>query len=407
MKRNHTQNAVSIATTLIAILFQTGCMRNFHISESSLLLKGGRSVSDQSDPIARSTVALVLDENLASGKTHCSGTLIDTNVVLTAAHCFLDIDKSKINFVFSTNVAGAKPENIRKVQRVLPHEQFNAVIGVQNALVPSNDIALTAFNGETPAGFSPVSIADLPKPLPATFEIAGFGQQKDGDPSSSGILKTMTALLSGSDEAKRILEFQSVDSDPQGGMPGDSGGPAYLRNGDNLQLAGVLSTQGTSGPENRFNGHNVYTNLGFYRSWLQVSVAKIRDPNFRPDPIQSLSYLIGKVDNSTYSVGVTNNGPEFHACTIRVSANVLLSTGEKSMDLSLKNSPYAAQTSEVALVRLEGKSSHSRGNFANIFAMRPETGKVVGNFMITSQCDEALPSPQQKAEVTSQVQAEL
>lgn len=363
-------------------------------------------VDDANDPIARSTVALVRNDELSTGRTHCSGTLIEPGIILTAAHCFLNVNRTDISFVFSNRVSSATPEKIRRLKRLLRHEGFDANAGRQNLPQPAADIALATFDGDIPAGFQTVRIGTLLNPPPASLDIAGFGQQENASPSTSGVLKTISAYISGVDAVRKSIEFQSTSENPTGGMPGDSGGPAYLRNGENLYVVGVLSTQGVSDSNQAFNGHNSYTSLSFYESWIRSGITKIMNPDFIPDPPAKFKYLVGKFDSATYSLGITNIDPEYHACVFHMSASPI-STPQTSVPLELKSSPYANQLSSSIEIHLAGNASGNSENFKNIFAMRHEAGKPMQNFRVSAQCDGYPPSSPQEPRLTSEIETEI
>src|SRR4051812_31110768 len=65
------------------------------------------SLVKPADEIAKSTVALLLEQS--EGQALCTATILDSETVLTAAHC-VEGDLKKIEIVFSTHVRGAKAE---------------------------------------------------------------------------------------------------------------------------------------------------------------------------------------------------------------------------------------------------------------------------------------------------------
>lgn len=123
----------------------------------------------------------------------CSGTLIDTNLFLTARHCAtdpdeLDIHSGSVTFGFQTNCDGTRPAGYAprfyKVRRVAA-----AGAGVSNWVPESTDWLILELE-EAPAGIAP-------RPLRGTNPVAGETVFTVHHPNAA-VKKFQTGTLSGS-----------------------------------------------------------------------------------------------------------------------------------------------------------------------------------------------------------------
>ncbi len=203
---------------------------------------GGVPVS-QEDQIAQSTVLLYGATNAGSGFL-CSGTILNSQFILTAAHCVVDV---KAMYVLFTN-DGSTSEKVgqlirektyaRTVTNVKHNIDYpNTALG---SSYPHNDIGLVKYAGGIPAGFRPVTIlnpsvmAKFVKPQQSVV-IAGFGQ-RGGDGKESGLLYKNEVKIQTS-YAKTVIVGEPGSS----ACHGDSGGPAFVSVGGKLYQWGVLS----------------------------------------------------------------------------------------------------------------------------------------------------------------------
>lgn len=202
---------------------------------------GGVPVSAE-DEIAKSTVLLYGYAD--QGSFICSGTILDSSHILTAAHCVADI---KDMFILFTNNAGtpALVESIllgrtyaRKASRMNHNIDYpNTGLGSR---YPHNDIGIVKFSGGIPAGFKPVMI--LNPALMGNYIkrdqqviLAGFGQ-RSGEGVETGVLYK-NAVTVKSAYSKTVVVGEGGSS----ACHGDSGGPAFVSINGKLYQWGVLS----------------------------------------------------------------------------------------------------------------------------------------------------------------------
>src|SRR4051812_30118613 len=105
MKGTNSLNLKLAMTTVALMLQPTLSFANTSGSKVAPFVFGGSDVEENND-IAKTTVGLVgilpddPDTGKPSGAYVCSGTLIDENIILTAAHC---VTAQKIAILFGPN----------------------------------------------------------------------------------------------------------------------------------------------------------------------------------------------------------------------------------------------------------------------------------------------------------------
>ena len=245
------------------------CGLNAQASVSPFLgpIIGGTDVA-ANDPIAQVSVAIY--NNAESGL--CTGSIIDTDLVVTAAHC-----------------AGAKASDLFVIlDRDVNHMVDTDVVTVIGQVVnpgydpasmtkDAHDIALLRIKGTFPIGYH----AAKRLPLNTTFTkgeeviLAGYGiskaQATDPSGATAGVLRK-TAGVFVDDPAFAKSEILLDQTQGHGACHGDSGGPAYVKaaNGD-LLLWGVTNRgYPDDAPDDCVHGA-VYTNINMYNQWLTES----------------------------------------------------------------------------------------------------------------------------------------
>lgn len=234
------------------------------------------------------------------GQIICSGTVVDRSWVVSAAHCF-------------TNINSTTPEkfnDLLETQAAVVEGVDGTEVGVSTIYIPSNytgryvkgavlnDLALLHLNSQLPSRFIPINLN--PEPLTKYKEnlwLAGYGH-------SIG-LETLFHFRRGFFAARTDSIYLIINTIPvlyKGELSawgfntkGDSGGPALMRDTSTgkISLVGIFSTT-----------FNVCSYPGFF--------ADMRKTGTMYTPVASYIDLMASIMDSTVSPGdvrcISNNG---------------------------------------------------------------------------------------------------
>ncbi len=193
---------------------------------------GAMAITQGSHTSADPAVVALLERDLLCGDQttsgFCTGTLIEPDVVLTAAHCVDGREAETLAVFFGNDVAGSG-ERV-PVARIEVHPAWD-----RNQT--RNDIALLLL--DRPVDHAPVPLfeASLDEDLVGgEVRVVGFGAPERGASGSIGDKRQGTATLT----SFTADEFR-IDASPSMTCGGDSGGPVLLAVGDTEYLLGVTS----------------------------------------------------------------------------------------------------------------------------------------------------------------------
>ena len=198
------------------------------------------------------------------------GTLIATNWVLTAGHVAQGMYKrtnGNLSVYFENGTE-------YKVKNVFLHPRFEP-LGLY-------DIALLEIEDKV-TDIVPIKINKDRNEINKMIFLVGHGDKKqvDGTWIKDGKLRGYTNIIDEVNETHLIFDYDSPENNPterEGTSgPGDSGGPALLKEGENYYVAGVSSMgePGIDGPAS-FGAIEHFVRVSNFQDWI---LETIKNPN--------------------------------------------------------------------------------------------------------------------------------
>jgi len=239
-----------------------------------------RILSGTDAPLSRFDYYVSLNDN--DGKGFCGGSLIrlrdhivESDLVLTAAHCVTAEDLSVVNASNITIYNGNRDKLVSKVREVVRHPQYNHSIF-------KHDIALLVLDKPIPRNkIGSVRVAETKKSDFDNCEIAGWGNtieynKTDGYPNALqyGNASIHQNETGNCDWVPYFDPDTKLCTEPVGNgkasvCDGDSGGPLTCKSNTNGQfyLVGVTSYGWC------IKGPSVYTWTTAYLQWIKDEAA--------------------------------------------------------------------------------------------------------------------------------------
>ncbi|XP_015781358.1 chymotrypsin-like elastase family member 2A [Tetranychus urticae] len=208
-------------------------------------------------------------------KHYCAGSLIKSNIVLTAAHC---ISRIKIkNLLLVTQGKSGSQKHFHQVSEAVIHYNYNEIGHL-------NDLALLFLVDHIPVSKLGLTTIALPSIklvnqryygyLPSRLTVIGWGNNY-----GSRLLRKANLIIHSDIECKfyhGMSYRQGMICAGGNGVAscfGDSGGPLILRRGSKSNkdvLFGIVSW----GPENCGVRPTVFTNVIHYLNWIKVTMQR-------------------------------------------------------------------------------------------------------------------------------------
>lgn len=255
----------SIVTTIICLsLFLAGCdgsdddnsnhngSSDFVAVNDPCAVVGAKVANGEVCPVDQSSLnSSLVRLSFVRGNfaTYCTGAVITSKAILTAAHCFID------NFEYIVVETATEQQ---EAQSYVLHPQFGVTDASGDRPILVNDIALVFVRN---------SLSDPKQPLLASREaivgetavIAGFGTTENDD--TVGTLRAGSAAIENVTSQHLFLYYTDEQSHP---CRGDSGGPVLINVGGTWAIGGIVSQSDPSVSQEeqcRVGDLTIYTNI--------------------------------------------------------------------------------------------------------------------------------------------------
>jgi len=224
------------------------------------------------DPLAKRVVMLLIVKG--QEVEICTGTPITKDVILTAGHCVLGAEKTKIAAVFHTDMTCESGFDVNT--KSVRSKDFIVKPGYSGAADAVDDIALVKLSSSIPSDYVVSDLYDGRSTLSSdVVTLAGYGKINELY-GSSGYLRTTTKSFK---KDLRLVNnnmnllMQQADT---GICQGDSGGPVFVEVGGRLQIAGVNSIVSglTEATVCHYRSVSMYT--PYYADWIQTQLGNLR-----------------------------------------------------------------------------------------------------------------------------------
>jgi Trypsin len=266
---------------------------------------GGEKLSNSS----RLSKSIVRVQNFdATGKgASCTGSIIGSDIILTAAHCFPFAGQTNtvVRVEFSTDPVCDRDKNQLvwgEASHVAIHPGYVNSEGNDNDPLTGShyDIALVKLKRVVPDDYQTIA---LPKSLPPltkgeVIHIAGYGKTTDYDIPDTGfvllrlgeVVPSAPFLGVTNDERSEFLAMDQ--SNGKSICAGDSGGPAIRSTPTGLEVIGVAqSVFGEFRNSPKCYHKAIYNNVYFHREWIHGTYLALMGPESSPSPYEGVVEL--------------------------------------------------------------------------------------------------------------------
>lgn len=259
-------------------------------AQSELAIGGGVPLTSQATSLVR--IAL-------RNQSICTGVLVASDLVLTAAHCLRSDDSSLYTVIFPMNPS----------DKIRPVDEFQKVREDSLVFFPNFDLAWIRLKANAPSPYVPATLLGNTNQIKAEagLTLVGTANETPCNPSDINCqLVKLSVRLVSSWSSPHLINLAVVDSiagvSNSGTCPGDSGGPAFISHLGQDLLFGLVA-----GKDPIFTGgvstscgspRSVLTRIGEYQDWIESTSGrrlKVIDPS---PSMLDLEFLNGSNDQN-------------------------------------------------------------------------------------------------------------
>jgi secreted trypsin-like serine protease len=221
-------------------------------------------------------VAIVI--KLSQGQAICTGSLLATDLLVTAAHCVTSetggvVAPSQIVLVFGSDIR-SQNRTIVRATGVKRNTGYNPSAGGKD----QNDIAVIGFSGGLPTGYKPATLLSSKSAIAtgSSAVLIGYGvNTMAGGGSGEGILRKVTVKVADGKFARTEILLDQRSG--KGACHGDSGGPAFARNSSGqLLLWGVTNRGNPDNAPDDCAHFSVYTRITAQATFINAAAKALR-----------------------------------------------------------------------------------------------------------------------------------
>ncbi|KYG65986.1 hypothetical protein AZI86_02650 [Bdellovibrio bacteriovorus] len=268
----------TLASLFLTLIFCTSCAPVEQASSLDVTTSLGIVGGEFPDPAFPGYASIVKIQKF--NRMHCTGTLIGSRLVLTAAHCLQNSVTTDFEIVF--------PSALKKITRLVvaqkAHPEFRRKTLVEDGVGrngSSGDLALMLLDEDAPASAKVAKLPDQALPIDKDFmlRVYGYGttglNNKDGD-------ALRTTEVTGRVEALTPTKISIDQRSGKGLCKGDSGGPIFAFENNQVILVGVTSGADRwllkdgvlVGDVCRY--FSVSTQVGSYLDWIATTSVELK-----------------------------------------------------------------------------------------------------------------------------------
>lgn len=219
-------------------------------------------------------------ETLYSTNSLCGATMINSEFVLTAAHCFYGQEETMLYTVVAPQLED-ETHFLASIQARVMAFYYPDTYSHSSATFWRDDIAILKLETPLPVGDMRRLLNNTYNnsyPSNASFKAIGHGFIEGNVPGGTELLETELRYISTSECRSEIGNQLTTNhlcfgGDEVGGYQnstcsGDSGGPVYFYNGTEYLQVGLASFGPTTCGDTRYNVTSVFTDIVDYQAWI-------------------------------------------------------------------------------------------------------------------------------------------